>query len=187
MVKMKGKTVVLREVGKEDLILISKWMGESDYPHLLGGDITDTEEQLMERLQYEMLQKDTYLHLMVVDQAGQPVGVVSLYINLNNQNAFMGIYIDQTRRNRFYGVDACLTAAYYAFDVLKIHKLNGQVYAYNQRMIRLLDRAHAQREAVLRKHVYRNGQYHNLYTYGFLRSEFDRLLEELHGSFLLRH
>ena len=33
----------------------------------------------------------------------------------------------------------------------------------------------AKREAVMRKHLFRHGEYHDLYCYGLLRSEYEAL------------
>ena len=96
------------------------------------------------------------------------------------------VFIAEDKQNLPYGPDALLTAAGFAFDELNLHKIGAFIFEYNKRSIHVTERSGATREMILRKHIYRKGKYHDVYSYGIFKSDYEAIIEGLKGTFFER-
>ncbi len=59
-----------------------------------------------------------------------------------------------------------------AFNTLNFHRLEAEVYAYNPKAQKLVEKLGFRLEGVLREAKYYKGKYHDIIRYGILRQEF---------------
>ncbi|SFM89057.1 GNAT family N-acetyltransferase [Methanolobus profundi] len=60
----------------------------------------------------------------------------------------------------------------YGFGQLNLNKVFTETYVYREEHIRTLERFGLKRDGILRKHVFKNGQYHDSMIHSMLRSEY---------------
>jgi RimJ/RimL family protein N-acetyltransferase len=187
---IQGRITRLRSPEKEDIPHALKWFEDTDYHYFLGGDPLVSDRRMREVMLAQINRPSLYdsnIYLIIEDRENRPIGLVLFHsISWKNRNAIMEIYLEGGKRNRVYGIDACLTAVQYAFEELNLHKIAACIFAYNERMIKVVERAGAKREQIFRKHVFRRGNYHDVYVYGLLRAEWEELKEDLKGHFIGR-
>jgi RimJ/RimL family protein N-acetyltransferase len=107
-----------------------------------------------------------------------PVGLFSVVsMSWRNRSCNIDSYICESRRNGMFGTVAFYRVLEYCFQVLNMNRINIYIYGFNTRSWRLFELTGAKQELVLREHVAREGQLHEMYGYGLLRKEFDQLRE----------
>ena len=68
---------------------------------------------------------------------------------------------------------------------MNLHRVGAFIYAFNTPSWRLFEKIGAVRELTLRDHIERDGEVHDVYGYGLLRSEYEAFRRE-HAGFLER-
>jgi len=122
---------------------------------------------------FECANKDETRLLLVIEEAGRPIGCV-VFSNVGSGGAAdWGFYVDPDSAPGT-GRKVCATALDVAFNDLKVHKVAGQVLAFNDASIRIHLRLGFTQEGVLRKHRLINGKYHDLLIFGVLSDEWLR-------------
>lgn len=112
-------------------------------------------------------------------EAGSPVGITGLWdINWHDRNAVIGVKLggpDEVRGKGF-ALDIVLSMMAFAFYDVGLERLHCTILSTNQPSIKVFtNKCGFIVEGVLRKHVWRGGEYVDVIQAGILRSEFDRL------------
>ena len=103
---------------------------------------------------------------------GQVVGTITIYgIKSPVRCATLGITIAPGHQNRGYGREALLIALRLAFEEYNAHKVELEVYDYNQRAIGLYESVGFVTEGCRREVVYHMGRYFDRILMGILESE----------------
>ena len=71
-----------------------------------------------------------------------------------------------------YGHHTLVSLLSFAFGPLALHRVVGEVYDFNERAIRLLERLGFQREGVMRENVWKN-EWRDELVFGMLRAEYE--------------
>jgi RimJ/RimL family protein N-acetyltransferase len=186
---IKGALVRLREPKEEDVDHVAQWVQHEDFQLFLMGDPLIPRQNLKEVLLRQINSPSNYdavVNLIIeTKRKGEPIGLVRFHsISWKSRIALIETFIAEDKQNLPYGPDALLTAARYAFHELNLRKICMHIFAYNKRSLHVAERSSAKKETVLRKHIYRQGKYHDVYSYGIFREDFEKLLEQLKGTFL---
>lgn len=142
----------LRPVQFNDLPLILEWRNRPEIRKLM---FTTHEISTEEHYAYfERSWNDlTKRHLLCVAEDGTPVGVVNLNgIDVRNRNAFWGFYSGDPSQ-RGIGTWMGYLALNYAFDVLELHKLMGEVLSTNEPSLHFHKKLGFQLEGVFKEQV----------------------------------
>lgn len=174
----------LRRAERDDLDRVIEWMEDPDYHHFLYGDAARSPRQIRESI-VAMVGRDQNnlapgsVHLIIDHRERGPIGLVSLQrISWRNRGCTVDFYMgDKSLRGGVEAGAAMYRTAEYCFDELNLHRLTANIYAFNRPSWRLLERVGAVRELVLKEHVVRDGELHDLYCYGLLRPDFDAFRE----------
>jgi [ribosomal protein S5]-alanine N-acetyltransferase len=86
---------------------------------------------------------------------GELIGVVALTEVLRGpiQSCYIGYYLDKEHNGRGYATEAVRLAVAFAFDELKLHRLEAGVMPHNHASLRVLQKCGFRREGVARKSV----------------------------------
>jgi len=180
-----GERVNLRKLEKEDISRLIKWMSSQDFSYYLYGSpldsLSEIEQKISRLIEGPFSVYDSSMHFIIETKKSEPIGLVTFFnISWKNRNLNVEVMIGKKEhRNKFYGVDAYLTALKFIFQELNMHKVVGYVNQYNQRSIKIAERGGAKCEGTLRKHIFINGKYYDLYIYGLLKKEYLKLTGEL--------
>ena len=104
------------------------------------------------------------------------VGIARIYdLIVPHQTGMLGLSIAPDEWGRGFGTDALALIIAFGFHELGLHRVWFDVFAYNERALRMYERYGFREEGRLREHLYRDGQRWDVVFMGMLREEFDAL------------
>lgn len=92
-------------------------------------------------------------------------------IDYINSNACVGLDIFEHARRKGHGQQVFNLLVKYCFEILNLHRLWLLVREDNEAAIKIYTRAGFSEEGVMRKHLFRDGEWHNYIMMGVLRDE----------------
>ncbi len=170
----------LRRAERDDLDTVVAWMEHPDFARFLYGDPARSPKHVREQI-VTMLGRTPgqslpgALYLLIDSEEHGLIGLLSLQnISWRNRSCNLDLYIGNTGlRNRMVAALAAFRAIAYCFDELNLHRVAAYIYSFNSPSWRLFEKLGALREITLRQHVAREGELHDVYGYGLLRSDFE--------------
>lgn len=120
---------------------------------------------------FERASQDPHRHLLIYEQNGLPLGFVKLdLVDVATKCAEWGFYL-APEAGRGCGQELGRCALTYAFDVLGVEKLCGDVLADNARSQRFHERLGFRHIATQRDHFYDGNIYHDVIGFALLAEE----------------
>ena len=91
----------------------------------------------------------------------QLIGTINLFAVMRGsiQSAFVGYFLDQRHNGKGYTTEAVKLIVKYAFEELKLHRVEAGVMPHNIGSIRVLEKAGFEKEGIARKNVKINGKW----------------------------
>ena len=158
----------IRPMVYADLALVLTWRNHPDVRRYMytQHEITLAEHQRW----FERSLPDPKKHLLVFEANHQPLGFVNLNEVRSGGIADWGFYAapDAAKGS---GRQLGRAALSHAFTKLKLHKVNGQALAYNQRSIQFHQSLGFQQEGTLRDEHFDGECYHHIICFGLLGHE----------------
>ncbi|MDF2629784.1 MAG: putative acetyltransferase [Symbiobacteriaceae bacterium] len=110
----------------------------------------------------------------IIERGGRLVGSVRLWrVSERNRSAMLTIFIGEKQAwNRGYGQDALRLALRHAFTNMGLHRVELNVFAFNERAIRCYERVGFVREGARREALFRDNRFHDILVMGVTRNEF---------------
>ena len=111
-------------------------------------------------------------------------------INLNNvvrgafQSGYVGYWIDEARAGRSYMPEAVVTVARYAFDELKLHRIEIDIVPRNRSSRRVVEKLGLREEGIAERFLEINGVWEDHVRYGFTAEEWNARRVELVNAWL---
>lgn len=180
---LKGKKVTLRAVEEEDLDMLRELSNDPEFEKMIIGwsfPISKKDEAEWFAKQKNGLDN---LRYTIETEADGAVGMIGLRdIDWKNGEATGGgMRIARKEiRTRGLATDAWMTLMRYAFEELRLNRVNGSALVYNAASIKVCERVGFKKEGLKREAVYKNGKYHDMIYYGCLRSDYEALIAENH-------
>jgi RimJ/RimL family protein N-acetyltransferase len=116
---------------------------------------------------------------VVVDHDDRVIGVTGLWdVDPHDRNALTALKIggQHGQRGRGVGADAIKTVMAFAFHDVGLERLYSSILAFNEASLRAYtEKCGWTIEGTSRRHVWRHGQFHDLYQVGILRKEWEAL------------
>lgn len=171
----RGEQVRLACLVKEDATILAAWTQDSGFLRLQDTGIAamETEEKSLAFIERENESATSYAFGLRRLSDDALVGTIGLYeIEWANRTAWIGVGIGRREDwGKGYGTEGMELLLRYAFDELNLRRLQLTVIAYNARAIRMYEKLGFVREGAYREFVERDGERHDLFLYGLLRSE----------------
>lgn len=163
IVFLRSKKTLLRPLGESDLPLITRWINDPDitkYLTVTFPTMLHAEKKWLEGL----ADKKNEVVLGICKLDGTLIGVMGVHdIKWVDRTATTGAFIGEKRYwNKGYGSDAKMALLGYIFNTLNLRKVSSKVYAFNGRSIAYSKRCGYKVEGTLKKHVFREGEYHDI-------------------------
>jgi diamine N-acetyltransferase len=173
-----GNHIRLRAIEREDIPTFLRWFNDPEVREglLIYAPIGRAEEERW----FENIvgRTDQYLfaiEAMIEEEARWVhIGNVGLHhVDWKNRACTFGIALgEKTYWNRGFGTEATRTMLRFAFEQLNLHRVELEVFAFNERAARAYEKAGFRREGTRRKVLYQNGQYHDAHIMSILQEEF---------------
>jgi aminoglycoside 6'-N-acetyltransferase len=173
---IQGDLVCLRPVKQADLPLLEAWQNDAEIQseyNSFGLKRSDNQERAFAE---HGLLTDQLSTLMIVTQAGEPVGTMSFHQvhygpNSGSLAYNIGLSIVPAHRGKGYGTEAQQLLAAYLFQTFPIARVEASTDVTNLPEQRALEKAGFQREGILRQAQWRAGAWHDMVLYSKVRGE----------------
>lgn len=171
---LEGERVYLRPVGLDDTELVFQMLFNSEARRLTGTQKAFTREEIVQYIQGKVHDSSSVLLLIALRENDQVIGDVQIGgIDRNNRNAYIRIAIDSsTFQGKGYGSEALLLMLDYGFGILNLHRIELNVFAFNERAIHTYEKLGFQHEGVQRQALYYNHEYHDSILMAMLAEEY---------------
>lgn len=176
-----GKKVILRPVEEEDLEMLRELTNRPDYENMIVG----WSFPISKKEQIEWFQKcknglERLRYIIETPEDGA-VGMIGLKdIDWKNGSADgLGMRIARKEiRTRGLATDAWMTLLRYAFDELRLNRVNGSALEYNIASRKVCEKVGFKVEGIKRGAIYKKGEYHDLIMFGVLKEDYIELVKE---------
>ncbi len=183
IVFLRGAKTVLRPIEISDVPLLTKWINDPDVRMYL--QTNKPMSEIAERKWVESLADGKGgITLLITTYTGVPIGVMGLHdINHIDGTATTGAMIGEKRYwGKGYGSDAKRALLAYAFETLNLRKICSRVYAFNTRSIAYSRKCGYVDDGVQHKHVFRNGEYHDVVQLAIFKDEWLKMRQRARTS-----
>lgn len=156
-----GKTIDLRVITEACVPEFLVWYNDSEVTRYISIYLPMTEKEEIEWVQGLSGRKSTDVVLAIVTKEGQHIGNVGIHgINWRDRVATTGTVIGEKEfRGKGIGTEVKMLLLNYAFNTLNLHKICSRALAFNVASRRFSQKCGYQQEGVLRKHIFKNGEY----------------------------
>jgi RimJ/RimL family protein N-acetyltransferase len=179
---IKGKLVLLRAVAEKDLTLFNKWANDPEIQDMLSW-VHFPSSMDFHKHWFENLKKDILNQKWAIEAPDSTlIGMVQLtHIDWRNGTAHHGIDIgDVSFKGKGYGVDALMASMRYAFDEMRLEKLNGWRVEFNIISKAFYAKCGWKDEGLLRSQLFRKGKRWNQIPIGITRQDYEELINSNH-------
>ncbi len=179
-----GHNIFLRPITANDADAMLESTQDEEGHKLTGTQTTFSREQIAKWCENLATQEGRIDCAIVSRETGEYLGEVVLnHIDEINRSANFRIAL---RGKKYYGKGVGTEAARlllgYGFNVLELHRIDLEVFAFNPRAIHVYEKLGFKREGVRREVLLLDGEYHDAIVLGLLRHEFKcatKLAEDL--------
>lgn len=177
--ELHGKKVILRAVEAEDLEMLRELTNSPDFEKMIVGWSFPVSKRDQEEWFSKCKNDLSKIQYTIVTKEDGPVGLIGLRnIDWKNGTA-SGLGMRIARREiRTHGLatDAWMTLMRYAFQELRLNRINGSALAYNKASLRVCEKVGFIVEGVQREAVFKEGNYVDLIIMGCLKSDYEELV-----------
>ncbi|WP_145407113.1 GNAT family N-acetyltransferase [Paenibacillus xylanexedens] len=171
---LESERVYLRPFEQSDVDTYFPGLFNSEARRLTGTQNSFTRAQV-ERYVENAAQDDSRLMLLIaLQETDQVIGDIALMdMHSKNRSAHISIAIDNTQyQGKGYGSEAMLLMLDYGFGICNLHRIELEVYTFNERAIRTYEKLGFQREGISRDVLFYNHQYHDAIRMSMLEGEY---------------
>lgn len=174
---LEGERVYLRPIGIEDAEGYFHMLFNPEVRRLTGTKKPFTLEGIRCYIEGKSTDDSTVLLLIALADTDEVIGDIALQdIDHINRNANMRIAIDSdNHQGKGYGPESIRLLLEYSFGVLNLHRIELQVFTYNDRAIRAYEKVGFRKEGIQRDALYYEHQYHDSIMMSMLEDEYRAL------------
>ncbi|MFD1737816.1 GNAT family N-acetyltransferase [Bacillus salitolerans] len=170
---LETERILLRPLQAEDSNRIDELAGEYDVakttltiPHPYPkGSAKDFIEKVNEA-------GDLVIFAIVLKDSNSLIGIINIKITESHKRGELGYWVGKPYWSHGYGTEAAKAMLALGFETIELNKIYAQAFSTNPGSWRIMEKIGLKHEGVLRQHVARFGEYHDLSQYGLLRDEY---------------
>lgn len=162
----------LRDLRLDDAQMVRSWRNHPEVAKFMYTDHEITPEEHEQWFRRAL--NDPTSRFWIISGDGGDLGLLSIsQIDLHNRRCFWAFYLDPTARGKGGGAFAEYSVLQHVFTELQLNKLCGEVLGFNRSVIKMHKRFGFVEEGVLRKQIFKQGQWHDVVCVGILREEWE--------------
>ncbi len=176
-----GKKVVLRPIEQEDIEMLRELTNDPEFEKMIVGWSFPVSKKNQEEWFANAKNGLSRLRYIIETEEDGAVGMIGLRdIDWKNGSAYgLGMRIAKKDiRTRGLATDAWMTLMRYAFNELRLNRINGSALAYNKASLRVCEKVGFKVEGTQRQAVYKNGEFVDVIIMGCLKSDYEALITE---------
>ena len=173
--------VTLRFLEFDDIDTLYSWESDIELSIWSGWTSPSSRAAFRHKFEQRITKPEKDLMMLGIEFEGRLVGYVQLaLIDHYEQRAAVGVLVgEKSMWGRGIASTALRILLDYAFTVKGLARVYAEVYSFNQRSLRLMERIGFQKEGILRQHEIHNGVRQDMHVFGMLKSEFYQKYETL--------
>ena len=168
-----GKKIILRELRESDMELLNSLMNnKSVEDNVIGWSKPVTMQEQLNW--FKNLNNDQNIRYAIADLNDNSVfgtGIISR-IDWKNKNCSIDIKLGDNYQSKGYGSETIRLLVEYAFDELNMNSINVKIISYNIASQKIFEKNGFKNSGMLRKHIYKNGEYNDVFIYDLLKEDF---------------
>jgi RimJ/RimL family protein N-acetyltransferase len=173
---LEGKQVYLRPIGLDDTDRYFRMLFHPEVRRLTGTQKSFTREQIHRYIDGKSQDSSSLLLLIALRETDEVIGDIALQsIDAYNRNANIRIAIEEPYQGKGYGSEALLLMLDYGFGIVNLHRIELNVFAYNERAAYVYEKLGFKVEGRQRDALYYNHQYHDSILMSILEDEYRAL------------
>jgi RimJ/RimL family protein N-acetyltransferase len=174
--QLKNDKVTLRPISLKDAPRFVRWLNNPAVSKPLGNHYASLTLKKEKAWIAGLAKKRKTEKQFSIDTAeGVHIGSIGLTLGIGGKVAVFGIEIGDTDYwGKGYAFAAMSLLMEYAFTVLKLHKVELGVFAFNKRAIKLYQKIGFKIEGVKKDHLFYEGKYYDEVQMGLLAKELKR-------------
>lgn len=171
---LEGKRIYLRPVEKEDLDIIYASFWNEEARRLTGTQTVCNREKIRSWLEAVSMDDSRMDLIICLHESNELIGEIAMMeIDHQNQNAIVRISIfEKDNWGKGYGTEAMSLLLDFGFNVVNLHRVELEVFAFNPRAKKSYEKLGFQQEGIIRDKLFYDGQFHDAILMGVLRKEF---------------
>lgn len=174
-----GDKVKLTSLNEKDLVIVENWYNDVNFLRLYDiiSAFPKSEAQLLDMLNNKRNSSNSYIFAVRNLEDNKLIGVTGFEEILWNNGVstiFVGIG-DKEYRGKGCGREALKLTMEFGFQELNFHRIQLNVLQYNNSAINLYESLGYKREGVYREFIHRDGKRYDMYLYGILREEWNKI------------
>lgn len=174
------KDIELVPLAEEDIELVREWRNSPEVSqYMYTGDIITKEQQAN---WFKKISKEETSKYWIILYDNKKMGMANLAdIDRRNSKCFWGFYLGNLKiRGQGIGAKIEYNVLNYVFEELKLNKLCGEVFSFNEKVVQMHEKFGFRREGYLRSHIKKSNKFHDVVVIGLLSSEWDQVKEQLY-------
>jgi RimJ/RimL family protein N-acetyltransferase len=173
--------VTLRYLEFKDIDTLYSWETDIELALWSGWTIPRIYAAFRHKYEQRLTEPEKDLEMLGIEFEGILVGYVQLFfIDEYERRAEVGVLVgEKSLWGRGIASTALRIILDYAFTVRNLERVYAEVYGFNQRSLRLMERVGFQKEGILRQHEIHNGVRQDMHFFGMLKTEFYQKYETI--------
>ena len=169
---LRGENVTLRTVEEADVEFLRDTINDPDVRRGLTTAKPFNGRQEREYFE-ERISSDETVNLLICE-GDEPAGTIGLSdIDQISGSCEIGLWLAPEYHGRGYGTEASRLLTAYAFDELRMHRVQARVLSHNTASHRIWEKLGFADEGVHRDEAYRGGEHVDVHYYGMLDEEWN--------------
>jgi RimJ/RimL family protein N-acetyltransferase len=170
-----GRRVLLREPREDDGPALFRYTSDREVTRFLAmeppGVIDDT-LCFISRCREQRSRGTEYVFVISDVTTDEPMGIICLrHVDTAMRTAQVGTWLGRERWGSGANAEAKRLVLDFAFDRLRLHRVEARIAVANTRSRRAFERLGATKEGLLRESFFKDGQYQDQYLYVVLEQE----------------
>ena len=168
---LKGDVVTLRAIEERDADVLREMINDPNVEQMVVGWSFPVSKAAQIRW-IQNLQQNDKNQRYIVDVQGSGVGMASITnIDTKNGTFVVNIKLLDKAKGKGVGYETVQLLLAYGFQELNLHCATACILDYNITSQKLFEKCGFQKDGVLRKRIYKKGEYHDLYAYSLIKEE----------------
>lgn len=174
-----GNTVRLTTLKESDLPIFESWYNDVSFLRVYDmlPAFPRCQTELSEMLKEIKKSSDRYIFAVKTIEDDKFIGVTG-FENILWNNGVAVVYIgigNNFYRGKGMGKEALSLTMEFGFQELNLHRIELNVLSYNKPALKLYERLGFKKEGTYREFIHRDGKRHDMYLYGILRPEWEKI------------
>lgn len=181
MIEYETSRLILRDITLNDAALVEKYAGDeqvakttlnipSPYPKGSAKDFITKSLEAQKTGKFKIA-------AIILKDTKELIGLINININTGFNRGELGYWIGRPYWRKGYGTEAAKRMLEIGFNEWELNRIYAQAFRTNPGSYRIMEKIGLKHEGVLKEHVKRFNQFHDVTVYGITKKGFQSTIE----------